>query len=538
MRRLVSRSVLVVLLLLPLLTWTAHCAEDTSLDHTEANQREMIRSAYRNVLLRDPDRSGWNSYGEILSKDPDVSREWIEETLAQSEEGRLLQHSRKKGPQRLRSAAIVILLAISTAWFFLKKKLGLKTATLLFLFLYPPFLVKHGFEMRDIRYEDLPSFYGAARVTFTHRASPYTWEAQKQIARETDGPVFPYLYPPTSLPIFYPLAGLSFDAAKDAMLVLNHLLSLGAIVLCFFFLKQVTGTNPSELVGAVCVLFCFLFDPIRSTIFHGQINLVVLCALLAFHLLLSKGRELPAMLFLALAIVLKTYPAVLVLLLLAQRRYRAVISLGVVLLAWLVMSAALLPGVVWGDWFEYVLPFGGYGRTVEALCSPANIWNQNLNGFFVRLFMNGDSSNALFNCPVLARALTYLCSVVLLALSTWLCHRVSKAHSDRFAGLEFALYLTVVFLISPLSWFHHLVFILPACFVVIHLSLTRYRSGKALLAWAALSILAWNWYLWPDSAAMLREGWTVLLASSRFYGVMVILGLLIAELRYCRTTTV
>ena len=543
MRRLVSFSALVVLLLPSFAALPAYSEEDSAPDHLQANrpaaeadQREMLTKAYRNVLVRDPDRSGWDYYGEILSKNPGVSQEWIEESLKQSEEGRLLEHSRKKGPQRLRSAIIVILLSVTAAWFFLKKRLGLKTAFLLFLFLYPPFLIKNGFEMRGLRYEDLPSFYGAAHVTFMDRASPYTWEAQKQIARETDGPVFPYLYPPTALPIFYPLAWLSFDAAKDAMLVLNHLLSLGAIFLAFFFLKEVTGTKPTEIAGAVCLLFCFLFDPIRSTIFHGQINLLVLCMLLVCYLMLAKKRELPAMLFLALAIVLKTYPAIFVLLLLAQRRYRAVLSLGLILLAWLAVSVAILPGMLWSDWFQYVLPFGGYGKVVEGLCSPANIWNQNLNGFFARLFMNGDSNNAAANFPMLARILPYLCSGVLLALSTWLCHRVSREHGDRFTGLEFALFLTVIFLISPLSWFHHLVFILPACFIVIHLSLSRYRMGKAVLAWAALSILAWNWYLWPDSAAMLREGWTVLLASVRFYGVLVILWLLAAELLYCSTT--
>lgn len=537
MRRLVSFPASAVLLLLSLFVLTAYSVENGNLDSprtntpaSEADQREVIKRAYRKVLLRDPDRSGWNSYGEILSNDPGVSRKWIEGSLKQSEEGRLLEHSRKKGPQRLRSGIVVILLAATAAWFFLKKRLGLKAAFLLFLFLYPPFLIKHGFEMREIRNEDFPSFYGAARVAFAQKSSPYTWEGQKQMARETEGLIFPYLYPPTSLPVFYPLTLLPFDAAKDAMLVLNHLLFLGTLFLCLFFLKQATGTELSELVGSVCLLFCFLFDPVRSTIFHGQINLLVLCMLLAFYIMLVKKRELPAMFFLALAIVLKTYPAVLAVLLLAQRRYRAVISLSLILLGWLVMSLVILPGVVWGDWFEYVLPFGGYGRAVEALCSPANVWNQNLNGFFARLFMNGDSSNALIHIPMLARVLPYLCSSVLLALSTWLCHRISRKHGDRFIGLEFALYLTVIFLISPLSWFHHLVFILPACFSVIHLSLTRSHSGRALLAWAALGILAWNWYLWPDSAAMLREGWTVLLASSRFYGVMVILGLLITEL--------
>ncbi len=527
-----------------MLIWmqTAHPAEEGTQssahpEHAsaEASQQVMLSNAYRNVLLRDPDSSGLDSYGEIIAQNPDVSQEWIEASLANSEEGRILQHSRKKGPQRLRGGIIVILLAYTSAWFVLKKKLGLKTAFLLFLLLYPPFLIKHGFEMREVRNEDFPSFYGAARVAFAHRASPYTWEGQKQMVRETEGLIFPYLYPPTSLPVFYPLVGLSFDAAKDMMLILNHLLFLGAIFLCLSFLKQATGTALSELVGSICLVFCFLFDPIRSTLFHGQINLLVLCMLLASHLMLVKKRDLPAMLFLALAIVLKTYPAILVLLLLAQRRYRAVVSLALMLFVWLIVSAAVLPTSLWGDWFAYVLPFGGYGRAVEGLCSPANIWNQNLNGFFSRLFMNGESSNALVNHPVFARILTYLSSILLLAASTWLCHRTAKKHGSRSTGLQLALFLTVMFLISPLSWFHHLVFVLPACFLIINLSLTRYNAGKATVAWGALSIMAWSWYLWPDSAAMLREGWTVLLASARFYGVLVILWLLVAELLY-RTT--
>ncbi len=506
-------------------------AKNEHMPSADVSRETMISNAYRNVLLRDPDPAGLSHFKEAALRDLDTDQESVEASLARSPEGMRLKQQRKKQPQTLRSAIIAIAFAVGLAWLIFAKHLQLRMVFLLFILLYPPFVIQHGFSARQVRNEDFPSFYGASRVVFALKESPYTPEGRKQVSDATGGHAFPYLYPPTSLPVFWPLSNLSFDDAKDAVLATNHLLYLAVLFLCFFFVRQAGRAGPSEQVGVACLVFYAMFDPIRSTIFHGQVNLLVLSLILASFLLSTKQRDIWAMVCLAGAIVLKTYPAILVLLLLAQRRYRAVALLASILLAWLAACFFILPSSVWGDWLTEVLPSGGYGKIPVGLFSPANIWNQNLNGFFSRMFINGESSNALFHCPILGRVLTYLCSISLLASATWLCHRTNKRHGDRFAAQELALFLTVMFLVSPLSWFHHLVFVLPACFVVIQTGITaKYRTHTSVLQWGALGLLAWHWYLWPDSAVMLRQGWGSLLASSRFYGVLVILGFLTAEL--------
>ena len=70
------------------------------------------------------------------------------------------------------------------------------------------------------------------------------------------------------------------------------------------------------------------------------------------------------------AIVLKTYPVLFLPLLLRRGRYRTLAWVGVWLLGFVVLSAAVLPAEVWRDWVVHVAPTGGYAQTPHGLSLP------------------------------------------------------------------------------------------------------------------------------------------------------------------------
>jgi hypothetical protein len=75
-----------------------------------------------------------------------------------------------------------------------------------------------------------------------------------------------------------------------------------------------------------------------------------------------------------------------------------------------------------------------------------------------------------------------------------------------------------MYLVAPISWDHHLVFILPATALVVALLLNGSVRGKLpIFLFIALCLIAWRMNL---ESTMLKKGWWSLLASFKFFSVM------------------
>ena len=404
---------------------------------------------------------------------------------------------------------------------------------LIFLFLYVPFLIDNGFHAARIDSTDLPSFYYASEAAFERDASPYRPAAWHRLQRQLGQTVFPYLYPPPSLLFFLPFSWLSYQEVKVAVLVANHLSMLVLLYLLLFRIftvmrpvappdRRPDGGQPGTfLVGWIVLplllLYVLQFHPVAVTLDHGQINLTVLVLLALFWVALRERRPgaltaLP----LAGAILLKTYPALFVPLLLARRRWRtaawtAVYSAGAAAVAW-----AALPRQAWRDWFGSVLPTGGYAEAPMGILSPAMPWNQSINGFTARLFLHPDY--ALLPSPLLAKVVPLVLSTAVVGVLAWLAVRLSARQETRYLNDEFVTVLLSMFLIAPLSWEHHLVFVLPAAMLALIQLVTGRLSLRAALGVGVVAfVLAW------PMAFLFRirdAGPLGLLVSLKFYAVV------------------
>ena len=238
----------------------------------------------------------------------------------------------------------------------------------------------------------------------------------------------PFTYPPIAAVLLWPL-----QLAPDA--VAGIALAAVTLVAAILTARMSAPARPSWLTPAAVVLAMWTV-PFRTTVFFGQVG-VLLMALIAADLL-TERPPWPRGILIGLASAVKLTPLLFVAFLLVTRRRReAATAVGVFAFA-TAAGAALLPDESHRYWLHDLWHFGRVGE---------------LNGVHNR------SLWGVLGSVGVARWLTLL--VVVAAVSIGLLR--ARLMHDR--GSEVAA-MTVVgltsCLASPISWSHHLVWILPA----------------------------------------------------------------------------
>jgi len=381
--------------------------------------------------------------------------------------------------------------------------------------LYPAFMIQFGVNYSRISNIDFPSFWCAAQAAFEHGTSPYAREylqtllpAQKVFPlvpemkefpyqmfiypQETELPaqhVFPFLHAPPSLLAFFPLSLFSYEAARKGFLVLNHLLLL---FLMYFVPIKLLGLKARKhaLLLILGAAYTFSFYPLVVLLNHGQVNLVLAAALCLFWFWVREDKPILASLALVFSILLKTYPAVLLLFLVLCRKFRAFVLSSLLLFAALTLSLLVLPEMLWEQWLGSILPTGGYASTPLGLFSPAAVWNQSLNGFLSRIFTESQwSPNPLVDSPMIARTLCYLGALSLLAASSWAVLQRYRRDSETAFDWAMLLFFPLMFLIAPLAWEHHLVYVLVTAAALLIAALQSWDQNVRLTGLTVLSVL-------------------------------------------------
>lgn len=366
----------------------------------------------------------------------------------------------------------------------------------LFIFFYVPYLYQQGYQRAGQSPGDFPTLYWGAKMVFDEGRSPYVDGAFKEVAEREQRRIFPYLYPPPSLLAFYPFSTVTYDAAKVWLLVVSHACFLLILYLLFLRIRpfEPPPTRPA-LAAVLMTVYVLNYYPVADNFAWGQINLIVLALVLLAWLALKRGWHAPGVaLPLSLAVLLKTYPVVLLPLLIIRKRYAAAAwTAGLVVLYGLV-SWWVLPRGLWGDWLANVAPTGGYGlQPFNLPFIPVEPWNHSINGFM--LFVQ-DRCPEVFGLPTraLTRPLTYLLAGAVGAATLWLALlSARRGQGERTLDADVALFLLMMFLVAPLSWEHHLVYALPAALFAIHFLLKGpTRPLAALGALATLLVIAWD----------------------------------------------
>jgi hypothetical protein len=258
-----------------------------------------------------------------------------------------------------------------------------------------------------------------------------------------------YIYPPTLLPLYGALSTLSYDTARGVWTAINLLALCAAITVA----AVTAGKRWLEVVTASLLITLILYGFLYS-LRQGQVDVFVSSLTVMGFLLYGRARSWPTAILLALAMLTKVMPIVIVLAMVAY--YRDLRLLGKTALATAAMMALSLFAVdasAYGHYFFSVLP---------SATAPDPFWN-NLS---LLRFLSG--------APAVAKAVT-LIGWAMLALLCYDAGGRSRALSpgsrrvpvetERYAVLLLAVVFALSF--SPLLWAMGMVWlIIPVALLV------------------------------------------------------------------------
>jgi alpha-1,2-mannosyltransferase len=253
------------------------------------------------------------------------------------------------------------------------------------------------------------------------------------------------------------------------------------------------GWRPA-VAGAVAVPAVLMMDPVRETLAFGQINLLLVALVLADFVALRRGWWWAGV-GTGLATAIKLTPAVFVLYFLVTRRWRPAVVAGAAFLAASAAAFVVSPSTSVEFWTSTLWDTARIGRVDKTS-------NQSLMGMLARLAGQQQAPHLLWLLLVAA----------VLVLGLWRARQAFVA-GDELTGLTLT-GLTGV-LISPISWNHHLYWLVPAVLVLVDVAVGRSpghawpwsrlsRRGTALvagLAAAAVTVACWtslNWHFQRD----------------------------------------
>ncbi len=325
------------------------------------------------------------------------------------------------------------------------------------------------------------------------------------------GPGHWFPTPPFILMTLVPLAKLGNTAAGAvwaALKVIGFVLAMGLLI------RELNREGAGVPVGVLAMAGAFSWRPIVSDLQHGNLNIFMMIWLALTWTFYLRKNDAFAGLFLALAIVTKVTPGLLLLYFLYKRAWRLCAFTVAGLLVLVVVVPSLYVGFdrnneLLASWFDMlVAPYALQGYvTLE-------IKNQALYGVVLRLLSNADviriehmtdeqawvagmeemarpASSAM-------RLLRPILNITIVGILAWLCRTRSGSRRDPRLLLEFAAVLLAMLLMSERTWKHHAT-TLPLVFLGV---------------WWALTCLHWSDRFRAVFVAGLAAQWVLLIGGT------------------------
>jgi alpha-1,2-mannosyltransferase len=243
----------------------------------------------------------------------------------------------------------------------------------------------------------------------------------------------PFTYPPLSAEIFSVLAVVPLLVAV-AILTVAGATALGATTA----LATRDPATPARIVAPVlAIAVAHGFEPTRMTLWYGQVNMVLM-GLVALDCLLPRTRY-PRGMLIGIAAAIKLTPAVFVLYFLARRQYKAAATAVISFAAATGLAFALAPR----DSIDY------WRSAIFDANRPGPAWfasNQSIRGALSRLELPTALTTGLWAVLVVG--------VLILA---WI-----GAKRTKDPAVALLVVAAAGLLVSPVSWSHHWVWIVPA----------------------------------------------------------------------------
>ncbi|WNF00620.1 glycosyltransferase 87 family protein [Streptomyces luomodiensis] len=261
-----------------------------------------------------------------------------------------------------------------------------------------------------------------------------------------DGADYGFTYPPFAALCMLPMALFDWPAAITLSMVLNVAASA---TLLTWLIGPMVGRHgwPRWFAFVVAACLFVLLEPVRDTFSFGQVNLLLLVLVCFDARLLATGRGRFAGCGIGLAAAVKLTPAIFIgYLLITGRRRAAATATGTAAAATL-LALAVAPGASRTYWTEALWDTDRIGVL-------SYVSNQSWEGLLARLVDPVPPSGAVWGLGALV------------VLAVW-AYRVRRAAAAGDEPAGFALTGVAACLISPITWVHHLVWLIPALAVLV-----------------------------------------------------------------------
>ncbi|MFE2062655.1 glycosyltransferase 87 family protein [Streptomyces sp. NPDC059467] len=307
---------------------------------------------------------------------------------------------------------------------------------------------------------DLRVYYGTVHTWVHHGGRIYDYRVP--------GTMYGFTYPPFAALGMLPMALVGLHLAIAVSLVLN----LAALAFVLRILAGPGWRRWGWYRWALTLCALALFEPLRDTFSFGQVNVILLALVLVDCCLLRSGRGRWAGVGIGLAAAVKLTPALFIGMLLLARRWRAAATATAVALAATGLAAWADPKASRFYWTQALWDTSRVGRLDY-------VSNQSLQGVLARL---GHPDKPLW------------ATAVLLTLAVW-AWRTRKAVAAGDWTAAFALTGLAACLVSPITWVHHLVWVLPSFAILA-------RAGYPRIAGALYAVMCTSVvWLWFDDAS-------------------------------------
>lgn len=330
------------------------------------------------------------------------------------------------------------------------------------------------------------------------------------------GQHLPFTYPPFAAILNYPLHLVPFVVVAFVWTAATVAALYGVVRIS----QRMTGGG-SRRVGMLWTTAAMWFEPVRSTLDLGQVNVFLLLAVL--YAAYSSKWWLSGLLIGAGAGV-KLTPAIAAIYLMGMRRWAAVCATVVAFAATIGVAALVNPQ----DTELYFIHLLGDVRRIGTVDYAPN---QSWQGTISRIVGYDTGRGALL--------LIAIGGTAVLAVFAWRALGASPAGRDALGSLLVVQLFGLT--ASPISWVHHWVWVVPLMIWLFH-GPWRHASGAALIRWAWIAVLVvgvptllsrqpqdWSrpWYLaWAEAVyvpmTLVVLAWMVVVGRRRSAGARLI----------------
>lgn len=354
---------------------------------------------------------------------------------------------------------------------------------------------------------DLKVYRGAV-IWWLHHKPLYTFHR--------NATPYGFTYPPFAALTMLPM---SLFSQSTALWINGTFSAVVLIALTWWLVAPIAERHgwPRWFAVGVAVPLVYLIEPVRETIAYGQVNLYLMALVLVDVALLSRGNRLAGV-GTGLATAIKLTPGVVILYLLITGRWRAAATALGAFAGATLLAAAVAPGTSQQFWTVTLFETKRVGKVQSAD-------NQSVLSLLARAFGTGTLTSVLW---VVAAGLVLVLGL-LRARKAW-------RRGDELVGIT--LTGLVSCLVSPISWTHHLVWVVPAILVLIDVAAgtpvsgsgrpgtRRVVAGAAALAACVVFVFSVVWYFANFDGSMPAHGFGVQLGADAYgLAMLALLGL-------------